>query len=357
MPRTAASIVADWYDPGVGGHGMGDTTRGRIYRLAPKGNKPSVPKVDLERRKALPTALASPNLAVRDMAMAKIAEHGSDAARGPCWKPAADTEGRPRLASAGAVAARHVAAGSGSNQSPPSRTRTRVSASSAMRILKDIPGPVAGRLHRLMAGRPCVKDAVGAGAARGATACCAMRTRRRRKPLIFELWRRSTTARIASTSPPSASPSATRQDRREIILADFDKQFPEWNDKVADLVWELRPPSMMPLLGKRLADKSLTPANGPHRGHPGRVRRQGGRRCVLEGAANGRAAGGPPEGHRQFQAVPAEQVARSARQQGFVRIDPSRLMDKPETRITGLNLIAAAEKTEARSAQVAKSGC
>ena len=30
--------------------------------------------------------------------------------------------------------------------------------------------------------------------------------------------------------------------RREIILADFDKQFPEWNDKVADLVWELRPP-------------------------------------------------------------------------------------------------------------------
>ena len=32
-------FVADWYDPGVGGHGMGDSTRGRIYRLAPKGNK------------------------------------------------------------------------------------------------------------------------------------------------------------------------------------------------------------------------------------------------------------------------------------------------------------------------------
>ena len=29
-------FVADWYDPGVGGHGMGDWTRGRIFRLAPK---------------------------------------------------------------------------------------------------------------------------------------------------------------------------------------------------------------------------------------------------------------------------------------------------------------------------------
>ena len=32
-------FVADWYDPGVGGHGMGDWTRGRIYRLTPKGHK------------------------------------------------------------------------------------------------------------------------------------------------------------------------------------------------------------------------------------------------------------------------------------------------------------------------------
>ncbi|HTK74238.1 MAG TPA: PVC-type heme-binding CxxCH protein, partial [Gemmataceae bacterium] len=38
-------FVADWYDPGVGGHGMGDTTRGRVYRLAPKGHKYQVPKV------------------------------------------------------------------------------------------------------------------------------------------------------------------------------------------------------------------------------------------------------------------------------------------------------------------------
>ncbi len=29
-------IVADWYDPGVGGHGMGDVTRGRLFRVTTK---------------------------------------------------------------------------------------------------------------------------------------------------------------------------------------------------------------------------------------------------------------------------------------------------------------------------------
>src|SRR5262249_21942432 len=67
-----AVFVADWYDPGVGGHGMGDTTRGRIFRVAPTGNRPSVPKVDLSSEKGLTAALASPNRAVRYMAMAKL---------------------------------------------------------------------------------------------------------------------------------------------------------------------------------------------------------------------------------------------------------------------------------------------
>ena len=48
--------------------------------------------------------------------------------------------------------------------------------------------------------------------------------------------------------------------RRDAILADFDKHFPEWNDKVADLVWELRPKSVLPRLEKLLADPKLTAA-------------------------------------------------------------------------------------------------
>src|SRR5205814_1101444 len=48
------------------------TTRGRIYRLAPKGNKPSVPAVDLENYKGIVEALASPAQSVRYMAIQKI---------------------------------------------------------------------------------------------------------------------------------------------------------------------------------------------------------------------------------------------------------------------------------------------
>src|SRR5262249_6166246 len=49
--------------------------------------------------------------------------------------------------------------------------------------------------------------------------------------------------------------------RREIIRADFETPFPEWNPKVADLVWELQPPSVMPLLEKRLVDGKIRAAD------------------------------------------------------------------------------------------------
>src|SRR5262249_29445105 len=52
----------------------------------------------------------------------------------------------------------------------------------------------------------------------------------------------------------------TDPERRKAILADFDKHFPEWNDKIADLVWELRPASVLPRLGKLLEEPRLTPA-------------------------------------------------------------------------------------------------
>jgi hypothetical protein len=42
-------IVADWYDPGVGGHGMGDVTRGRLFRVTTKAaEKFQVPSFKLD---------------------------------------------------------------------------------------------------------------------------------------------------------------------------------------------------------------------------------------------------------------------------------------------------------------------
>src|SRR5262249_9955502 len=64
-------FVADWYDPNFGPP-MLDTTRGRIYRIAPRGHKPSTPKLDLDSKAGLLAALGSPAPSVRSLALARL---------------------------------------------------------------------------------------------------------------------------------------------------------------------------------------------------------------------------------------------------------------------------------------------
>jgi putative membrane-bound dehydrogenase-like protein len=75
-------FVCDWYDPGVGGHATGDKpaekVRGRVYRIAPKGTRYDVPKVDLSSAAGAVAALASPNMATRYLAWRKLHEVGAD---------------------------------------------------------------------------------------------------------------------------------------------------------------------------------------------------------------------------------------------------------------------------------------
>ncbi len=76
-------LVADWYDPGVGGHNMGDnkadSMHGRIYRIAPVGSKYSVPKQDVTTAKGALAALQSPNLNTRTLAWQSLHAMGSKA--------------------------------------------------------------------------------------------------------------------------------------------------------------------------------------------------------------------------------------------------------------------------------------
>jgi putative heme-binding domain-containing protein len=43
-------------------------------------------------------------------------------------------------------------------------------------------------------------------------------------------------------------------ERRKILLDDFEKNYPGWNEQIASLAWELRPPQLVPLLARRLTD-------------------------------------------------------------------------------------------------------
>ena len=72
-----AIYFADWFDPGVGGHGTGDGRyTGTIYRLAPKGFKSVVPKIDLSTTAGQLLALRSPAPNVRGAGFARLKSQG-----------------------------------------------------------------------------------------------------------------------------------------------------------------------------------------------------------------------------------------------------------------------------------------
>ncbi len=249
-------FVADWYDPGVGGHGMGDTTRGRIYRLAPKGNKYTVPKVDLDRQ--LLKAMSTPNLAVRYMAFARIRKSRNDEILGIGVGLGDTVHGDVAYARFYWEFVRRFQTWDKGVQDA---------------ILDQGSEPDWARLTFLRAlGELTDKKAQQTGIA----ALLAAPDRKaflEREALLLAReqpagWAKDVVWQLAKLYDGrdrfylAAIGIAVGTDpkRREIILADFDKQFPKWNDKVADLVSELRPPSMLPRLGKLLVDEKLSPA-------------------------------------------------------------------------------------------------
>lgn len=72
-------LVADWYDPGVGGHQAGDQDRGRIFRLAPQNAAWNVPKTDVSSVEGAISALQSPNMSIRYMGWTALHNLGDKA--------------------------------------------------------------------------------------------------------------------------------------------------------------------------------------------------------------------------------------------------------------------------------------
>jgi putative membrane-bound dehydrogenase-like protein len=242
--------VADWYDPGVGGHGIGDFTRGRVYRIAPKGNRPAVPPVNLESTAGLTAALASPALSVRFMAMARLGrlerekslevlvpaatqkENAWLRARA-LWQLGRLHHGSPR-ANALLTEALH---------DPDPRFRTL-----AVRIFRDYDDRPFALTNDPS---PAVRREILLGLREADPA--------RARPVILNLARRyDGTDRFYLEALGIAV--GHEPDRRRVILADFEREFPAWNEPTAGLIWELHPPGVRPTLAKRLADPHLPAA-------------------------------------------------------------------------------------------------
>lgn len=72
-------FISDWYDPGVGGHAVGDLDKGRVYRLAPKKSKYSVEAPDYSSIASLIELVQNPNRAIHFKAFMALREKGAEA--------------------------------------------------------------------------------------------------------------------------------------------------------------------------------------------------------------------------------------------------------------------------------------
>jgi putative membrane-bound dehydrogenase-like protein len=262
-------MLADWYDPGVGGHGMGDWTRGRIYRVTPKGHTGyKVPAVNLATSDGIIAALDSPNLATRWLGFQATQPMNREKIEG-VLAPALKSNSL-QLTTRVLWAAAHPLFGGLKNNPEQQSTfglAMLVGGKRGEALLPTVIRMDWDFFRRTVLDLPHLGDFVwkpddttfSIAAARELLLHMRATDPAKMKRAFYAFAQRydghdhfyRAALNIACGTDP---------ERRKAILADFDKHFPDWNDKVADLVWELRPPSVLPQLGKLLEDPKLTPA-------------------------------------------------------------------------------------------------
>jgi putative membrane-bound dehydrogenase-like protein len=237
--------VADWHDPVVGGHNMRDIDTGRIYRLAPKGSGPAKnPAVDLQSDNGILAALASPNLATRAMSMAQLADMPAAAAQRVLQTALRQKDNAVLRARAYWQLARLGAPQAIEDPDP----RFEVL---ALRLAKDhekLLNLINKALHRKA--DPAVY--------REALVLLRDVDPTRAKDALYALMKHYDGHDRHYLACIGIAVGHHDKARRAALLTDFGKHFPEWNPQVAGLVFELRPPAVVPLLAKQLADPKAT---------------------------------------------------------------------------------------------------
>jgi putative heme-binding domain-containing protein len=345
-------MIADWYDPGVGGHGMGDWTRGRIYRLTPKGHKGYiVPNVESHSEDGLLQAFASPNIATRSLTISRLRAMPFLESSALILRLIKQTDNKLLQLRAASMAfplchdgkrARKEEVDSAYNLGQaavdPLEPRLRIIMFHGMREVFRIKDLRKEQLFALLNLKDPTDNREYALAVRNLNPNLATE-------VVLKLAERyDGKDRFYLNAIGIAV--GTDPERRKVILADFEKHFPEWNDRVADLVWELRPPSVMPKLGKMLTDPKLAASSRA-------------RIVDILAASDDKSAGKAMLDVLQSD-VPAEvrtQVLASLKQflpgkWSALRQDKQleqaakKLLEQPATRSAGLTLLALSERGE-----------
>jgi putative heme-binding domain-containing protein len=285
-------FVADWYDPGVGGHGMGDWTRGRIYRLTPKGHTGyKVPAVKLDTKQGALQALRSPSTCVRSLVAASLNEGKLNDPEGVFSYLLAKDKIPSSQASDSLLLARLRWLSVDAVKDVMKNSRD---AQAALAIFAIVAGKetlteggrnaIAGqipRVYRQLFAEPDPINPLSADSIKLLLLLPSAFNRDRENAVLPPAFQREVILFLAGHSAADVKQHfydfakrydgqdhfyraalniacGTDPERRDAILADFEKHFPEWNDKVADLVWELRPKSMLPRMEQLLNDGKLT---------------------------------------------------------------------------------------------------
>jgi putative membrane-bound dehydrogenase-like protein len=258
-----AIYIADWYDPIVGGHQMQDSKGyGRIYRITPRGKNLKTPKVDLKTTQGQIAALLSPAVNVRMLGFEALQEQG-------------DKVVEPVMALLSSPNPYHRARAIFLLAHLGSEGQFEVE-----RLLKAVDAPV--RLIALRALRSITPENSKSNPALTAS-------QRALLPLLGNLSRDPSAAvrrevAIALRDVPyfdcrlmllNLVKGYDGQDRwylnalglaadgkEEALMADLRQTMPdnpvEWNQRTANLVWELHPASMVSQLKKRAETQTLT---------------------------------------------------------------------------------------------------
>jgi putative membrane-bound dehydrogenase-like protein len=275
-------FVADWYDRGVGGHGMGDPTDGRIYRITPKGHKGyQIPELKLDPAVGFEQAIASPCRATQALARAYLTSLDPGVAAVAlkrCYFSDDDfTLARVLWATDGGAITwpkKKATPGKEPDTGLPSRIDVTPSPKQLEHLQKKrqqvnfatqqirMENPARWGSGDTFVERPEFNKYL-LGSPAPVRREFLLQLPKAQFPLgtyyfyaLAKLYDGQDHFYRAALNIACGTDPA----RRDALLAEFDKHFPEWNDKVADLVWELRPKSVLPRLGKLLADAKLTPA-------------------------------------------------------------------------------------------------
>ena len=245
-------FVADWYDPGVGGHGMGDTTKGRIYRLAPKGSKSHVPAIDYSTNEGIISGLSSGCNATRYIALQHIIAMDASKRNALAKMIFAD----PDIAQKPWVAARILWFVDFPKELPKGleqreefkwlEIRKLVDAHPG---LMDLSADEKKRLEFLLANS-------GAGVAREILVNLRESDDENSKQWFYNIAKKYDGKDVFLLKAIGVA-AGTDSKHRELFLADFKKQFSAWSPAVGDLVFELRPKDMMAGLGEMLTKAEI----------------------------------------------------------------------------------------------------